>query len=79
MLTDEQINAAYAAAEKSEPYSGAPTRKSVARAIEAELRKQYDALIRQMLVALTRPVNSFEALELKIEAVKAARARLGEC
>jgi acyl-CoA reductase-like NAD-dependent aldehyde dehydrogenase len=94
MLTDEQINAAYEAADKSEPYIGAPTRKAVARAIEAEVRKQDDELIRQMLEALDSPnvdctsfhhcyvssnySDGLKSLDRFNAARTAARARLGE-
>lgn len=47
-----------------------------ARAIEAEVRKDYDALIRQMLEALTAPCAGEELLALKQAAIAAARARL---
>lgn len=47
-----------------------------ARAIEAEVCKDYDALIRQMLEALTAPCAGEELLALKQAAIAAARARL---
>lgn len=47
-----------------------------ARAIEAEVRKDYDALIRQMLDALTAPVDGDALHTLHMSAIAAARARL---
>lgn len=41
-----------------------------------EVRKDYDALIRQMLEALTAPCAGEELLALKQAAIAAARARL---
>ena len=74
MLTDAEINALWGEWKDALCLD----HKTWARAIEAEVRKQDEALIRQMLEALTRPVNSFDTLELKIKALAAARARLGE-
>ena len=52
-----------------------------ARAIEAEVRKQDDALIRQMLEALTQfQYRACESIhpDFVDEAITAARARLGD-
>lgn len=83
MLTDERIAEIKNGAEKF-----APLHRSAAipfaRAIEAEVRKQDTALIRQMLEALERvtmacDVATYEnALFSACEAVTAARLRL-EC
>ena len=48
------------------------------RAIEAEVRKQDDALIRQMLDALTAPYDGVKLHGIQMAAITAARARLGE-
>lgn len=74
MLSDEQI----------EKITGASrTRASmwlvasaIARAIEAEVRKDDEALIRQMLDALTAPVDGDALHVLHMSAIAAARARL---
>jgi hypothetical protein len=47
-----------------------------ARAIEAEVSKDYDALIRQMLEALTAPVDGEALHALHMSAIAAARASL---
>ena len=49
-----------------------------ARAIEAEVRKQDEALIRQMLDALTAPYDGVKLHGIQMAAITAARARLGE-
>ena len=47
-----------------------------ARAIEAEARKDDESLIRQMLEALTAPVDGEALHALHMSAIAAARARL---
>ena len=47
-----------------------------ARAIEAEVRKDDEALIRKMLEALTAPVEGDELHALHMAAIAAARSRL---
>ena len=47
-------------------------------AIEAEVRKQDDALILQMLDALTAPYDGVKLHGIHMVAITAARARLGE-
>ena len=47
-------------------------------AVEAEVRKQDDALIRQMLDALTAPYDGVKLHGIQMAAITAARARLGE-
>ena len=47
-----------------------------ARAIEAEVRKDYEELIRQMLDAMTAPVDGDALHALHMQAITAARARL---
>ena len=49
-----------------------------ARAIEAEVHKQDEALIRQMLDALTAPYDGVKLHGIQMAAITAARARLGE-
>ena len=49
-----------------------------ARSIEAEVRKQDEALIRQMLDALTAPYDGVKLHGIQMAAITAARARLGE-
>lgn len=48
-----------------------------ARAIEAEVRKQDDALIQQLLEELEK-VNQAMPFPVAVQAIAAARARLGE-
>lgn len=74
MLTDKQIHDAFQQSSRDKTKE----RRMIADAIEAEVREQDEALIRLMLKALTSRINSFDALDLKIKAVAAARARLGE-
>jgi hypothetical protein len=47
-----------------------------ARALEAEVRKDDEALIRKMLEALTAPVDGEALHALHMSAIAAARARL---
>ena len=47
-------------------------------AVEAEVRKQDEALIRQMLDALTAPYDGVKLHGIQMAAITAARARLGE-
>ena len=49
-----------------------------ARAIEAEVHKQDEALIRQMLDALTAPYDGVKLHGIQMAAITTARARLGE-
>ena len=49
----------------------------IAQAIEAEVRKQDDALIRQMLDALTAPYDGVKLHGIQMAAITAARARPG--
>ncbi len=77
MLSDEQIEAARIAVFKEHGSDLIPAvATSMARAIEAEVRKQDTALIRQLVEALehhiflTRPITDSQ------EALTAARARL---
>ena len=51
--------------------------ETFARAIEAEVRKQDEALIRQMLEALEK-VDQVMPFPVARQAITAARARLGE-
>ena len=46
-------------------------------AVEAEVRKQDDALILQMLDALTAPYDGVKLHGIQMAAITAARARLG--
>ena len=47
-------------------------------AVEAEVRNQDEALIRQMLDALTAPYDGVKLHGIQMAAITAARARLGE-
>ena len=80
-LSDEQIDRVLAVAQRVPPmYVGWVTdqRRLSARAIEAEVRKDDEALIRQLVEALeyhrdqTRPIDHTDS------AIAAARARLEE-
>ena len=50
----------------------------ITQAIETEVRKQDDALIRQMLDALTAPYDGVKLHGIQMVAITAARARLSE-
>ena len=52
--------------------------ETFARAIEAEVRKRDEALIRQMLEALTAPYDGVKLHGIQMAAITTARARLGE-
>lgn len=77
MLTDEQIIDVLKSMQGGKAgfrvYWGYVT---FARAIEAEVRKDDEALIRQMLEALTAPVDGEALHALHMSAIAAARARL---
>ena len=75
-LTDAEI-IAVAATEGVRVRTGAAAIK-FARAIEAEVRKQDEALIRQMLDALTAPYDGVKLHGIQMAAITAARARRGE-
>lgn len=85
MLSEEQIEAARIAVFKEHGSDLIPAvATSMARAIEAEVRKQDEELIRQMLEALETcndgdgyngPYQYYETVPVE-EAVAAARARL---
>ena len=60
-----------------ETFNGLERFRYFARAIEAEVRKQDDALIRQMLEALEK-VDQAMPFPVARQAITAARARLGE-
>ena len=47
-------------------------------AVEAEVRNQDEALIRQMLDALTAPYDGVKLHGIQMAAITAARARLGD-
>lgn len=73
MLSDDQIDRLM---DIRKPYSSA---KAIERAVmkrESALRKDDEALIRQMLEALTAPCAGEELLALKQTAITAARSRL---
>ena len=76
MLSDEQINAVTLAQWGEANGAMMAAHRAYARAIEAEVRKQDTALIRQLVEALehhiflTRPITDSQ------EALTAARARL---
>ena len=83
MLTPEQIDLAIQ--QHVDPVATYGRLHNFARAIEAEVRKQDEALIRQMLEALEYVRNTPEAeydskapLSKAQAAITAARARLGE-
>ena len=61
-----------------ETFNGLERFRYFARAIEAEVRKQDDALIRQMLDALTAPYDGVKLHGIQMAAITAARARLAE-
>ena len=61
-----------------ETFNGLERFRYFARAVEAEVRKQDDALIRQMLDALTAPYDGVKLHGIQMVAITAARARLGE-
>ena len=60
-----------------ETFNGLERFRYFARAIEAEVRKQDEALIRQMLEALEK-VDQAMPFPVARQAITAARARLGE-
>lgn len=74
-LSDEQIVDIAAA---QQLYNRTLPAIRFARAIEAEVRKDYEELIRQMLEVLTAPVDGEALHSLHMQAITAARARLGE-
>ena len=75
-LTPEQIDAEAFA--RWGDMKGAPLAmcRGFARAIEAEVRKDDESLIRQMLEALTAPVDGDALHALHMSAIAAARAHL---
>ncbi|HRM84020.1 MAG TPA: hypothetical protein PLY99_16920, partial [Acidovorax temperans] len=75
MLTPEQIDLAIQ--QHVDPVATYGRLHNFARAIEAEVRKQDEALIRQMLEALEK-VDQAMPFPVARQAITAARARLGE-
>ena len=75
MLTPEQIDLAMQ--QHVDPVATYGRLHNFARAIEAEVRKQDAALIRQMLEALEK-VDQAMPFPVARQAITAARARLGE-
>ena len=75
MLTPEQIDLAIQ--QHVDPVATYGRLHNFARAIEAEVRKQDAALIRQMLEALEK-VDQAMPFPVARQAITAARARLGE-
>ena len=61
-----------------ETFNGLERFRYFARAIEAEVRKQDEALLRQMLDALTAPYDGVKLHGIQMAAITAARARLAE-
>lgn len=77
-LSDKEISALYFEALGSQ-HLREQDRKMVTRfahAVEAEVRAQDDALIRQMVEALTAPVEGDALHAIHMAAIAAARARL---
>ena len=74
MLTPEQIDLAIQ--QHVDPVATYGRLHNFARAIEAEVRKQDEALIRQMLDALTAPYDGVKLHGIQMAAITAARARL---
>ena len=74
-LTPEQIDLAIQ--QHVDPVATYGRVHNFARAIEAEVRKQDEALIRQMLEALEK-VDQAMPFPVARQAITAARARLGE-
>ena len=74
-LTPEQIDLAIQ--QHVDPVATYGRLHNFARAIEAEVRKQDEALIRQMLEALEK-VDQAMPFPVARQAITAARARLGE-
>lgn len=74
-LTPEQIDRLIQQADGLAPKEGSIFRALV-KLTEAEVRKNYDALIRQMLDALTAPVDGDALHALHMSAIAAARAHL---
>lgn len=71
-LSDEQIDAIWPSPE------GTNSIRALARAIEAEVRKQDDALIQQLVEALDGSIAiTMGKIDLRNAAIAAARARLG--
>ena len=75
MLTPEQIDLAIQ--QHVDPVATYGRLHNFARAIEAEVRKQDDALIQQLLEELEK-VNQAMPFPVAVQAIAAARARLGE-
>ena len=75
MLTPEQIDLAIQ--QHVDPVATYGGLHNFARAIEAEVRKQDEALIRQMLEALEK-VDQAMPFPVARQEITAARARLGE-
>ena len=75
MLTPEQIDLAIQ--QHVDPVATYGRLHNFARAIEAEARKQDEALIRQMLEVLEK-VDQAMPFPVARQAITAARARLGE-
>ena len=61
-----------------ETFNGLERFRYFARAIEAEVQKQDEALLRQMLDALTAPYDGVKLHGIQMAAITAARARLAE-
>jgi hypothetical protein len=74
MLTPEQITTDLIGTPESHPFRHLMV--EVVRKVVAEVRKDDESLIRQMLKALTAPCAGEELLALKQAAITAARARL---
>lgn len=84
MLTDQQIHDAFQQSSRDKTKE----RRMIARAIEAEVRKQDEALIEQMLAALETYQNfiddahiidcQYHWIDGLQDVAKDARARLGE-
>lgn len=74
MLTPEQITTDLIGTPESHPFRHLMV--EVVRTVMAEVRKDDEALIRQMLEALTAPCAGEELLALKQAAIAAVRARL---
>lgn len=75
MLTPEQIDLAIQ--QHVDPVATYGRLHNFARAIEAEVRKQDEALIRQMLEALEK-VDQVMPFPVARQEITAARARLGD-
>ena len=76
MLSDEQIDELIDSLPR-QPY-GTGSRREDCRELVREVRKQDEALIRQMLDALTAPYDGVKLHGIQMAAITAARARLSE-